>query len=275
MALKQYLTAMLSCMSLAIRAGAQSPLPGEYPTHPFRSPFPSQTAAMSDEFREKYLFGDWFGYRSKLAAHGVKPSLLSIVDPFGSVTGGQRRGASNYDLLCFDLLVETSEFLALTGGQFHVGFAANFGTSLSTHYVGNNFPIQLADVAGVQPRLTYLSYTQSLFNGRLTVRLVPLNRPNKEGQPSAEVGGGRAQTGENIVRSHMPPTQSGTRRSQGLDGVRQAASVRKQERFTALLHHLSLNFSPSQSARAGGLGSPQPTAGSVDSCTPCSASLSR
>jgi retron-type reverse transcriptase len=30
--------------------------------------------------------------------------------------------------------------------------------------------------------------------------------------------------------------------SQGLDGVRQAASERKQERFTALLHHLSLNL---------------------------------
>ena len=30
--------------------------------------------------------------------------------------------------------------------------------------------------------------------------------------------------------------------SQGLSGVRRAASVRKQERFTALLHHLSLNL---------------------------------
>ena len=30
--------------------------------------------------------------------------------------------------------------------------------------------------------------------------------------------------------------------SQGLNGVRRAASVRKQERFTALLHHLSLNL---------------------------------
>jgi retron-type reverse transcriptase len=30
--------------------------------------------------------------------------------------------------------------------------------------------------------------------------------------------------------------------SQGLRGVRQAASVKKQERFTALLHHLSLNL---------------------------------
>ena len=72
--------------------------------------------------------------------------------------------------------------------------------------------------------------------------VVPLNRPNKVGQPTAEVGEGRARTEENIVRPHMPPTQSGTRMSQGLDGVRRAASVRKQERFTALLHHLSLNL---------------------------------
>jgi len=70
--------------------------------------------------------------------------------------------------------------------------------------------------------------------------VVPVNQPNKGGQPPTEAGEGRAQTEENIVRSHMPPTQSGTRMSQGLDGVRQAASVRKQERFTALLHHLNL-----------------------------------
>ena len=69
--------------------------------------------------------------------------------------------------------------------------------------------------------------------------VVPLSRPNNEGQPSAEVGEARAQTEENMVRSHMPPTQSGTRMSQGMDGVRQAASVRKQERFTALLHHVT------------------------------------
>ena len=37
----------------------------------------------------------------------------------------------------------------------------------------------------------------------------------------------------------MRPTQSGERVSQGLHGVRKAARERKQERFTALLHHLS------------------------------------
>jgi RNA-directed DNA polymerase len=72
--------------------------------------------------------------------------------------------------------------------------------------------------------------------------VVPMNRPNKEGQLSAEVGEGRAQTEENIVPSSMRPTQSGKRMSQGLNGVRQAAKDRKQERFTALLHHLSVGL---------------------------------
>jgi RNA-directed DNA polymerase len=40
----------------------------------------------------------------------------------------------------------------------------------------------------------------------------------------------------------MHPTRSGKRLSQGLDGVRKVARERKQERFTALLHHLSVEL---------------------------------
>src|ERR1700680_4308188 len=72
--------------------------------------------------------------------------------------------------------------------------------------------------------------------------VVPVNQPNNEGKPSAEAGEGRAQIEENTVQSHMRPTQSGKRMSQGLHGVRQAARERKQERFTALLHHLSVRL---------------------------------
>jgi len=55
--------------------------------------------------------------------------------------------------------------------------------------------------------------------------VVPVNQSNKERQLSAEAGEGRAQTKENIVQSRMRPTQSGKRMSQGLHGVRQAASL--------------------------------------------------
>ena len=61
--------------------------------------------------------------------------------------------------------------------------------------------------------------------------VLPVNRPNKGGQLPAEAGEGRAQMKENIDQSRMPPTQSGNRMSQGLDGVRKAARERKQERF--------------------------------------------
>jgi len=72
--------------------------------------------------------------------------------------------------------------------------------------------------------------------------VLPMSQPNKEGQPSTEVGEGRARAKENIVRSHTSPTQSGERVSQGLSGVREAAQRRKQERFTALLHHVTVDL---------------------------------
>ena len=39
--------------------------------------------------------------------------------------------------------------------------------------------------------------------------VIPVNQPNKGGKPSAEAGEERAQTVDNIVQSHMLPTQSG------------------------------------------------------------------
>jgi group II intron reverse transcriptase/maturase len=69
-----------------------------------------------------------------------------------------------------------------------------------------------------------------------------MNQPNKEDLSSAEVGEGRARAKENIVQSNTSPTQSGKRVSQGLSGVRRRAKERKQERFTALLHHLTVSL---------------------------------
>ena len=68
--------------------------------------------------------------------------------------------------------------------------------------------------------------------------VLPMKLPNKEAKASAEAAEGRARTKENDVQHHTYPTQSGIRVSQGLGGVRRTAQARKQERFTALLHHL-------------------------------------
>jgi hypothetical protein len=71
---------------------------------------------------------------------------------------------------------------------------------------------------------------------------VPRNPSNKDHKRSAERGEGSAWTKENVSPSHTYPTQSGRGVSQGLAGVRNAARERKQEKFTALLHHLSIEL---------------------------------
>src|SRR5260370_7464463 len=60
--------------------------------------------------------------------------------------------------------------------------------------------------------------------------VLPMNQPNKEGQPSAEVGEERVRTKENIAQANTSPTQTRDRVSQGLYHVRQAANTRKHER---------------------------------------------
>ena len=71
---------------------------------------------------------------------------------------------------------------------------------------------------------------------------VPMNQPNKGVQAPAEVGEGRLRPKENAGQPHTQPAQNGQRMSQGLNGVRRAARERKQERFTALLHHLNVDL---------------------------------
>ena len=72
--------------------------------------------------------------------------------------------------------------------------------------------------------------------------IVPVKQPNKEGEPLAEAVEGRRQPKENDAQSNTQPTQGGKRVSQGLSGVRRVARERKQERFTALLHHVTVNL---------------------------------
>jgi RNA-directed DNA polymerase len=71
--------------------------------------------------------------------------------------------------------------------------------------------------------------------------ILSMNQANKEERSSAEPGEKRVRAKENIVPSNTNPTQSGEQVSQGLSGVREAAKKRRQERFTALLHHVSVD----------------------------------
>jgi group II intron reverse transcriptase/maturase len=72
--------------------------------------------------------------------------------------------------------------------------------------------------------------------------IVPMNHSNNEETLSAENGEGRPLIKENTPPPHTHPTQSGARVSQGLAGVRKAAKEHQEMKFTALLHHLTVDL---------------------------------
>ena len=69
-----------------------------------------------------------------------------------------------------------------------------------------------------------------------------MNHSNNDGRASAEEGEGRPLIKENTPQSNTHPTQRGARVSQGLVGVRKAAREHQEMKFTALLHHLTVEL---------------------------------
>ncbi len=69
-----------------------------------------------------------------------------------------------------------------------------------------------------------------------------MNHSNKDGKPLAESEEGRPLIKENTHQSSTLSTQSEVHVSQGLAGVRKAAREGKELKFTALLHHLTVDL---------------------------------
>jgi RNA-directed DNA polymerase len=72
--------------------------------------------------------------------------------------------------------------------------------------------------------------------------IVATKPANKVGRPAAEWVEPRAGTKGNTGQPHTRRTQSRGSVSQGLDRVRNAARQRKKEKFTALLHHVTVEL---------------------------------
>ena len=146
---------------------------------------PDSAAVEDQQFEQNYLLGDWGGVRSALWDEGVQVKLLLISDPYGNPMGGKARAFTGYNMFSADLKVDTGKALGIQGGEFHVGFSTNFGTQLSQDVVGNTFPIQSSDVAPPGPRLTTLSYSQTLFQDSLNLRIGRLSIDSLYGEEFA------------------------------------------------------------------------------------------
>ncbi len=82
-------------------------------------------------------------------------------------------------------------------------------------------------------------------DGKSDERVVPMTAANNDGQagPLAESAEERRSTRRNTAQSNLPCTQrQNGRRSSGLDGVREAARGDRNLKFTALLHHVTIDL---------------------------------
>jgi len=72
--------------------------------------------------------------------------------------------------------------------------------------------------------------------------VLPTKQPNKSGQPPAEAVEGRPLTKENMDQSNQHRTRRRASWSSGLVRVREAAKKDRKLRFTALLHHVTVDL---------------------------------
>ena len=83
----------------------------------------------------------------------------------------------------------------------------------------------------------------SMFAGEKSDEgMVPMKQPNKEGSPSAEAVEGRTSPEGNGDETTAARTLRRDTASSGLDAVRRAARQSKSVRFTALLHHITVDL---------------------------------
>jgi group II intron reverse transcriptase/maturase len=78
-------------------------------------------------------------------------------------------------------------------------------------------------------------------HGKSDGRIVPTNLPNNAGGPAAEAGEGRRPAKGNTDSTTRPGRSVGPDVPNGLERVREAARRDKDARFTALLHHVTLD----------------------------------
>jgi hypothetical protein len=85
---------------------------------------------------------------------------------------------------------------------------------------------------------------KSLMNGdgESYCGIVPTKQPNKGDVPPAEVVEGRPKTKENTQQPNLRRTPSRESGSSGLERVREVARKDGKLKFTALLHHVSIDL---------------------------------
>lgn len=117
-----------------------------------------------------YATGNWWGYRDQLEESGVTVTSSYVFDVLGNTTGGKVQ-ATRYDHSWgFDYLFDLDKLMGLKGLKFDFSWLWREGQNLSIFAIKNQF--NTSSIFGSeQVRLYGLSLEQSLFDGKLSVKL--------------------------------------------------------------------------------------------------------
>nr|WP_238199138.1 carbohydrate porin [Methylobacterium tardum] len=118
--------------------------------------------------------GDPGGYRAYLESRGITFGLISVAESYTNLRGGLRRGSTGLTLLDLDVDVDLDTLAGWTGATAHATFYQIQGSGASRSRVGNLMTVSEIEALPAS-RLSELWFEQSLFDGRLMLRLGELS----------------------------------------------------------------------------------------------------
>ena len=128
------------------------------------------------------LTGSWGGARDRLMENGLSFAAGYLGQPAANPTGGDDQGASWLNDVSLGMFLDLQRVMAWKGGFFVASFdwKSGSGTGLTSEYIGNRFPVQLATGFDAV-RLVHLAIGQQLLDNNI------------------ELAGGRMITGEDFA----------------------------------------------------------------------------
>ncbi len=138
---------------------------------------PSSVAAREAETQPQTLWerdtltGDWGGARPRLIDSGVTLGLTEISEVLGNVSGGQQQGFDYMGRTELAVDFDLEKLLGWNGALIHANGYQIHGRGLGCNNLGGNYSTPSNIEATRTTRLFDLYLEQSLFDGKLSIRL--------------------------------------------------------------------------------------------------------
>lgn len=114
--------------------------------------------------------GDPGGFRAYLRRRGITFGLIYFAEALHTARGGLRRGTATLGLVDLDIDVDLGRLAGWTGASLHTTLYQIHGRGASRSYVGNLLTVSDIEALSAS-RLNEIWFEQSLFDGRLAVRI--------------------------------------------------------------------------------------------------------